>query len=300
MRSRLRLALFGLVVLAAAGAALATARMEEPFARETPQSEFAPTATAADTTLSREREYSGVIVPAASLELAAPLDGQVVRVEAALGDEIGAGAVVVMLDDRTLRQELAMARAQLRRLDAESEMTATELAAAADVASRRVATARAVAAAVSSEQLAHALFTRQRAEHALRAARATREEQRARVVAIEQKLADTRVRAPFAAWVAARHVDPGAFVSRGAPLAKLVATSAPRVRFGVPVDGSDRLAAGALVRVRVEGSESALTARIDRIAPALDAAARLVFAEAELSERSFGQLGRRARVSLPR
>jgi hypothetical protein len=89
-------------------------------------------------------------------------------------------------------------------------------------------------------------------------------------------------------------------VRQGEAILTLLGASTPRVRFGVPVGTSSDLALHTSVQVQVEGSAAPLRARVDRIAPAIDAATRLLFVEAALSDCPPGQLGRRARVSLLR
>ena len=51
---------------------------------------------------------------------------------------------------------------------------------------------------------------------------------------LEESLADSEIRAPFAGVVARRDIDPGAFVNAGQSIVRIVAESPLRVRFRVP------------------------------------------------------------------
>lgn len=295
-RSRIGALLLAAVLFSAAGAALAAREPEAPRAA-LPQPRVAP----APPPFAPEgaQPHVGVIVPEVSVELACAQDGRIERVAVGLGDTVAAGDPLVALESAGIAQEIAVARAQLQRLRAEATIADTELAQARDVATRRAVVASAVESAVSGEELARTRLSERRARGGSNAARARIAEQRARIAELSLQLEQTRVRAPFAARVAARHVDPGAFVPRGTPLLKLVGSS-QRVRFGVPVEAAHGFAVDKPIELRVEGLAAPLHLRVDRVAPAVDGAARLVFIEAALPDGHDSLLGRRAFVAQDR
>jgi hypothetical protein len=81
--------------------------------------------------------------------------------------------------------------------------------------------------------------------------------------------------------VASRYVEDGAYLRAGVPLLRLVDTGGLRVRFAVPEQAADKPSTGTLVHVHID-SHLALSATVEHVSPEIDAAARMVFAEARV------------------
>lgn len=106
----------------------------------------------------------------------------------------------------------------------------------------------------------------------LETAQRDHEDAKHRAALAELELSRTVIRAPFAGRVLRRHVDPGATVSDGTSLFDLADCDPLMADVAVPERHVARLAVGQPVRLLVDSTATALTARIERIAPAVDPA----------------------------
>jgi multidrug efflux pump subunit AcrA (membrane-fusion protein) len=69
-------------------------------------------------------------------------------------------------------------------------------------------------------------------------------------------------------------------IHKDAPLVRLIASGTLRVRFAVPEERADSLTIGDPVRITV--GEQLLSGAVEKIAPEVDTASRMVFAEASI------------------
>src|SRR5690606_6798603 len=104
-----------------------------------------------------------------------------------------------------------------------------------------------------------------------------------RVQQLERALEETVITAPFAGTVSIRYADPGALVTRGAPVVRLIASDELWVRFAVPAEEAERYRVGDPVSVVLEPDDQQAEAVVRRIAPDLDPVTQMVLAEAELA-----------------
>ena len=291
----------GFLLLMAGSAALAAIGRGDTAAAALPPEapraalgeEAAPAARAA------EEGLLGVILARASVDVVAPEEGRLRAVDVRLGDHVPAGARIARIDLPTARFELEVAEASARAAEIEIDRTRVELAEAEERLTRRQALS--AEALTTGEDLAAARYQAKLAQVRVDAAVARLREQRARADQLRQENAEAEIRAPFEGIVAVRYADPGARVGRGEPIVRLIAASERFVRFAVPEDRLAELAVG--LPVRVAASRLELTGRVEKIAPELDAASRMIFVEAGL-EGGAGGLGpvlsgEIARVSLP-
>jgi multidrug efflux pump subunit AcrA (membrane-fusion protein) len=138
------------------------------------------------------------------------------------------------------------------------------------------------------EQLSDARFQSAIAGARVSTAESQRREQSARVDRLRTLEADAFVRAPFSGTVAARYVDPGSAVAAGAPLVRIVSDGPPTLRFAAPERSRAQLGLGTRVTARLRTAPAlTLEAEVERIAPEVDPASRLLIVEA------------RARISAP-
>jgi RND family efflux transporter MFP subunit len=226
-----------------------------------------------------ERGWVGVIAPAQTADIAATFAGQLRMVHVRSGDRVAAGAPLAQIDDRQVREELAMAEAELRSAGAAARAAAVDLA----EAERLVTAERALVAQGHSPQrrLEEVGFQRQRAQAGLSRSHAAEAEARARVQQARRRLAEAVLRAPFAGTVAARYHDPGATTAPGTPVVRLIGDGGLWVRFAAPPAARAQLAIGNRVEVSIEAIGTT-TAVLRQVAPELDPASNLLFAEAAL------------------
>ncbi|RMH03627.1 MAG: efflux RND transporter periplasmic adaptor subunit, partial [Planctomycetota bacterium] len=117
-------------------------------------------------------------------------------------------------------------------------------------------------------------------EAAAAAAAAAVERARAALAVAEDRLARTRVRAPFAGEVAAPAVEVGDWLAPGRPVCTLLDRGGLEVRAPLPIEEADRAAAGAPARIRfpalagADGEALTLAGRLTGLEPAADPASR--------------------------
>jgi membrane fusion protein (multidrug efflux system) len=99
-----------------------------------------------------------------------------------------------------------------------------------------------------------------------------------------------------------RYVDPGGIVGTNTPIVRLISANDFIVRFAVPESQVAAVAIGARVRVVVRSQQRAwLHGIVDKVAPEIDAASRMLFLEAHLAGTDAGAAtlsGEMARVSV--
>jgi RND family efflux transporter MFP subunit len=244
--------------------------------------------------------FTGVVVNRDTVDVSARVEGLVTEVRVRLGDRVTRNALLAQLDDHQAKSELEVARATLGATRADEEKAVLEHQEAQERNARNQKAATLRGDALSQEELASSRYQEQYAASRLTAARARVQEQQARVAQLEQRIRDEAIRAPFDGVVTARYVDPGASVTRGTPVVRLVSSEELWVRFAVPEDQGPHLATGRPVEVRIKELGLALPGLIEKISPEVDSASRMIIAEARLNvpaaEQPPGLSGRVVRV----
>jgi len=95
-----------------------------------------------------------------------------------------------------------------------------------------------------------------------------------------QQTADAEIRAPFDGIVTARYLDPGAHVTSTTPIVRIISASDLFVRFAVSVERARALRVGR--PVLVTGGAAPIHGAIEKVAPEIDAASRMVVVEARV------------------
>lgn len=202
--------------------------------------------------------------------LASRLSSSVTVLPFRVGERVGAGAVVVRLDDGAARAALAAA-------EVAHESARTDLGRAERLLSLGVGTPREREEAASREAAAQA---------ALLAARET--------------LAHAVLRAPFAATVAARPVEVGDAVSPGQPLLELEGDGGG-LELHATVDAGQvgALAVGTELQALVDGRPESLSARVTALSAAADPGTHRFELRAEVPPAAGVRSGLFARLRLP-
>ncbi len=193
----------------------------------------------------------GSVAPSQGVMLSADLAGVVAKVNFRSGARVGAGQILVQLDARQERAQLASAEARR------------------DLAKVNLDRAQALydtkAIAQSEFDLANATF--KTAEAAVAEAEAS----------IDRKT----IRAPFAGTTGIRQVNVGQYVNSGDPIVALQALDAVYVDFTVPQQSLATIKVGAAVQATIEGSKSGVyQGRITAIDPVVNDATRNVSVQA--------------------
>jgi membrane fusion protein (multidrug efflux system) len=209
--------------------------------------------------LARVVVVAGPVEPVRTIGVNSQTSGTVLAVRAQEGDRVAAGAPLAELDAREAEAQIARVRAQLE--------------AAAGAYQRD-------SALHAATILSDAEFDRSRSAYLVA---------RSDVALWETRRAFTRITAPSAGIVLAKHVEAGSAVSPNQRLFDLADVSLLVVRVQLSERDVVHLARGARVAVRLDAYPDAdVPGRVRRIFPSADPASRLVPVEVALGERPAG------------
>src|SRR5262245_53958022 len=218
---------------------------------------FAPPPEAVTTVVAQQAEWSstidavGSIAPVQGVMLSADLPGVVAKVSFTSGAHVNEGQVLVELDTRQERAQLASSEAQrdLAKINLDRAKTLLDQKAIAQ----------------SEYDLASAQFKSAEAE----------------VGKAQASIDRKTIRAPFAGVTGIRQVNVGGYVNSGDPIVPLQALDAVYMNFSVPQQNIGSLKVGSFVDATVEGSkDSAFHGRVNAIDPVVNDATRNVQVQA--------------------
>lgn len=189
------------------------------------------------------------------------LGGTIVSTFAERGMEVAAGAPLLRIEDRAVRDAQASAMS-----DASTEAEGVLLA------TRRLTRSEALLAggAVAAEEV-------EDARHALASAQSRSAAARARLAAANDALGHTFVRAPFAGVVSARPVNAGDVIESGTVVFEVLDPTTMYVESSVPSAELGMVSVGTSVVFSVSGYPGrTFSGRIERVSPAADPTTRKV------------------------
>jgi RND family efflux transporter MFP subunit len=228
--------------------------------------------------------FLGAVVAPATVDVNAEIDGHVVGIEVRAGDRVRAGAVLAHVSSPAASEEVQMAYAQLLAARTDHDRALLELEQARAQEARRAATVQlssgSVVGVASTEEREGARQREKLARLQVRARQAQVLEKTAHWQQLKRLARQQEVLAPFDGVVARRYVDVGAVLRKGMPIARIVQTSRPRLRFAVPEDEARPIAVGSSLRVALQEADA--EARVTHVAPEIDPATRMILVEAEL------------------
>ncbi len=241
---------------------------------------------------------AGSVAPRQQANISSVITGQVLSVNASVGDRVSAGEVLVKIDDSTLRAQLAqnesnLQQAQARLAQTQSSDVGSVASANANLASAQVAYQTALANLRRNQSLMHQGYVSQSAvdqaqqaasaaEAQLRSAQvaaqnaqlgganvssaqseirslaAAVEQARAAVSFAQAQLGQTVITAPFDGVLTQRSVDAGALASPGTPLVQVSQLNPVYVNVGIPEEDLPYIHAGTSVTVRVDSAPGRL------------------------------------------
>ncbi len=199
-------------------------------------------------------EAIGTLAAVREVSLSSEVAGRVTAIGFEGGAQVGAGALLVQLDDGPERADREAARIR--------------------AAFGGVQVAR-------SEQLA---ATGAEPRELLDQRRADRDQAIAAVRQLDARLSQKRIRAPFAGEIGIRRVNLGQYLSPGTAVATLTDLSRLNVEFALPQQEISRLRKGAVVTVTSDGYPGRVfTARVRTIEPQIDNDTRNVAVQAVMA-----------------
>jgi RND family efflux transporter MFP subunit len=269
---------------------------------------------AAASVVSRPLTYEavGTVVAGITSDLAAKGMGTVERITVHEGDQVKKGDLLIALDDRQARAQLAQAEAAL--LEADQALAAAASArnaagAAADLAAitltryESLKREESVSAQEFDEVAARnrqAQAAKDQADAMVAAAISRVKQAKAAVASAQITLADTRIVAPHPGIVTGKLVDQGDLATPGRPL--LVLETARRYRLDVvlPEEYSDRIRLRQTVEVTIPAVNlTALQGTVTTIVPAADPGSRSFLIKVSLPPEAPVKSGMYARVAVP-
>lgn len=215
---------------------------------------------------------AGTVKVSRRAELSPQIGGLVVGLPLREGDWVEAGEVVVQLDSRAQRAELASARTAVEAVKAQAD----EACLAAELAEKELSRVETLhARGIASEQNLDLLSTdRDRTRAACAAARAAVGQAESRVFAAQVQLEFTELRAPFAGTVAELTTELGEYITPsppGLPIPPVVDLLDPgSIYVSAPIDEVDaeRVQIGQTVRVTVDSRrDQSFDGTVRRVAP---------------------------------
>lgn len=196
----------------------------------------------------------GAIEAVMQARVAPEVAGRVIEMRVDAGSRVKAGQVLVVLDDSSVRQEVAAARARLAQADANLANARAEWERAQSLFAQKF---------ISESRL-------DSARTALNAAQAERNAAAAQLARAEAGLAYTQVKAPFDGVVAERFANVGDMAQPGQPLLLLYQPGALRAVAQVPQERLRQLGQPLAARVEVAGQTTAWQASSVTVLPAVD------------------------------
>lgn len=201
--------------------------------------------------------YPGEIVAHREAALSFQVGGELVERLVDVGDAVREGQPVARLDDADRRLEVSDLRARLAGARARLDNAGTDLARFRDLRERGF---------ISASEF-------DRADHAVRVARAEVQALQAQLGLAQRRRSYTELAAPYDGVVSAALVDPGQVVAVGQPILQLARDDALEAAFDVPEHSVDHLPETVTVELWAQAG-TALSARVREIAAAADPASR--------------------------
>lgn len=225
-----------------------------------------------------QARYAGRINASRSSNLGFERPGLLASVTVDEGAVVKAGDVLAALDTRSLKAQLAQARAQEREASARLSLSKVTVERQKKLLERKN---------VSQQRYDEARFEGQAIAAQLAGARAS-------ITALEVAIELASIRAPYDGHVVSRMVDEGTVVNAGQPIFRLLESARLEAHIGIPPDAILGLDDGAIYQIEVRGQ--LYPAALSNVVSEVDTETRTVNAiflvEAPFSEVRAGELAR--------
>ncbi len=254
-----------LIVLAGGAAVFATGKNDAPAKKKSPEKaalEFQASEVVKPTTTPMPAliEFSGPLVAPNTVIVRSKASGSLVHLAVAEGSRVRAGETLGQLDLEELRHRVAERHASLEAARAMYEQSERQFKANQGLASQNF--------------IAPTALDNSRA--ALESARGQMLSAQAQLGTSEVLLRQAALITPISGIVAKRHALPGEKVAAEQQVLTIVDLSRLELAGQVGTHEVGRLQPGMSVQVRVEGTDTPVTARIARIAPAAEPGTRAI------------------------
>jgi membrane fusion protein (multidrug efflux system) len=187
---------------------------------------------------------SGSLLPNEEVDIRSEVAGRIDQLNFSEGSRVAKGKLILKIDDAEWRAQLAKAKSQLDLAEKDKQRKGKLLE----------------AKGLSQEEYDQSLSRVQ--------------ELQAEVQLIQSRIRNAEIYAPFSGQIGLRYVSPGAYVSQGQILAKLVQTDPIKIEFGVPQRYAGYIKEGMEINFKMDGSDSTFVAKIYAYEARIDAATR--------------------------
>ncbi len=191
-----------------------------------------------------------VAYPGSEVRVAAERGGRLLSLRVVEGQKVRKGELLAEIDSEEVRAELTEAKARVTEAEAQARLAELTLDRRSRLRQEAVASAHEV----------------DEARRDLEAARARRETAQAEVERYQAQLRKSRVLAPIAGTVIARHADAGETIAVGDPIATLADLDRLRVEGEADEADTATLAVGASVMITADGYPGSFQGRIEEVA----------------------------------
>ena len=212
------------------------------------------------------RRYTGVVKAQQSADLGFELIGKVIKLYADEGEQVTAGTVLAELDTQLLQRERDQLHAQIKETEAQLTLTQKTL--------QRINSLK--AKGYASSQQKDELISQSDA------LKATLERLDVALAANQTRLDKSRLIAPFTGVISRRFIDTGVIVTNGAPVLRLLETTAMEARIGLPVAKLDEITIDQIVALEI--ADQPLNGKVIAIGSDVDATTRTVTTRIALSQ----------------
>jgi multidrug efflux pump subunit AcrA (membrane-fusion protein) len=281
-------------------------------------------------------EATGTVRSRTVTTVASQIMGRIVALHAREGSQVEAGQLLIELDDRDIvaqlrRAEAALAQAEsglaeveraeaaaaaaLAAAEAQRELAASTLARYQTLFERKAVAPQEYDQVAARHKAAVAEVSRAAAEgqvvHARRAQiQAAADTARAEIAGVQTLRRHTKIAAPLAGLVTAKHAEVGSMASPGAPLVTIEDSRRYWLEVVVPESQMAHIRFGQSLRIAVEGAGLSRNAQVSEILPVTDQATRTATVRVALPAspglrsglfgRAWIPVGRRQVLQVPR
>lgn len=261
-----------------------------------PQATVVRVAKVAAGSIDARSTYVAETRPGADVRLSAEVSGILEAVYVDLGDEVERGQILARVRSGTFSQAVGEARASVGQAEAAVLRAGVDL----DLAEKELHRAGKLheRGAITGSEMETIEGRHRSARAALELARADERARRARLERARIDMANTKIAAPFSGAIAERSVDPGALVSPGTQLFRIIDTGQIVARFAAPSADVARMAVGKDVEVSFDAlGGPPIRGMIDRVSPLVDQQTRTTAVEVILDGGDGVRPGMFARVT---
>jgi RND family efflux transporter MFP subunit len=232
--------------------------------------------------VSQQIQVVGNLIGAATVAAAPKVSGRLESVEVRLGDRVQRGQQIAKIDDRELQEQLkqaeasfAVAQATIRQRDADLKLAEVNRDRNRNLFERQL---------ISRQTYDDTEARYQAAEAQVDLAQAQMLAARSRLDELKINVSNTTLTSPVNGFVAARELDPGAWVTPNSAFLSLVDISTVRLITNVVERDLRRIHVGLAAAVEVDAYPGqTFNGRVSHMAPILDPATRTAQIEIEIA-----------------